>query len=606
MDLLSIISFVGFTLLVALIAWYATKGTDESSAKGYFLGGRSLGALTIAGSLLLTNLSAEQIVGLNGQSFSEGVLVMAWETLAAVAIIFTAIYLLPKYMRSGITTIPEFIEYRFDQQTKALLSILFLVAFGIVLLPTILYSGSLAFSTMFDLPSVLGISESATIKICVWSIGIIGIAYAIFGGLKAVAVSDLVNAVGLLIGGLLIPFFGLMFIGDDSVIDGLNILWNSNQEKFNAIGSVESSIPVETLFTGMMIAQIYYWGTNQSILQRVFGAKSLKEGQKGMILAGLVKFLIPIIVVLPGIIAWHIFGGSLENADQAYPALVKKVLPTAFLGFFAAVLFGAVLSSFNSLLNSSATLFGFDLYKQFFKKEATEKQSVKSGKIFGLFLAVISMIISPLIADAPDGLFSYIQQALGSLSVPILAVVTMGIVTKHIPAIAAKIVLVGGVLIYLISLLFLEPTFRTNALDAAAENGIITKTEMIIQKGSSQKLFSQKGKIVDKFEVKALENKKLTAEDLNIIKTKKPEEILAVVKKVDIIKARAYPHFLHIMGILFVINIAIMLIIGRVQPQTKPYSPVITKEIDVTPWKYTKTIGLIIVLLVLSTYIIFS
>ena len=325
-----------------------------------------------------------------------------------------------------------------------------------------------------------------------------------------------------------------------------------------------------------------------------------------MILAGLVKFLIPIIVVLPGIIAWHIFGGSLENADQAYPALVKKVLPTAFLGFFAAVLFGAVLSSFNSLLNSSATLFGFDLYKQFFKKEATEKQSVKSGKIFGLFLAVISMIISPLIADAPDGLFSYIQQALGSLSVPILAVVTMGIVTKHIPAIAAKIVLVGGVLIYLISLLFLEPTFRTNALDAAAENGIITKTEMIIQKGSSQKLFSQKGKIVDKFEVKALENKKLTAEDLNIIKTKKPEEILAVVKKVDIIKARAYPHFLHIMGILFVINIAIMLIIGRFQPQTKPYSPVITKEIDVTPWKYTKTIGLIIVLLVLSTYIIFS
>ena len=223
---------------------------------------------------------------------------------------------------------------------------------------------------------------------------------------------------------------------------------------------VESSIPVETLFTGMMIAQIYYWGTNQSILQRVFGAKSLKEGQKGMILAGLVKFLIPIIVVLPGILAWHIFGGSLENADQAYPALVKKVLPTAFLGFFAAVLFGAVLSSFNSLLNSSATLFGFDLYKQFFKKEATEKQSVKSGKIFGLFLAVISMIISPLIADAPDGLFSYIQQALGSLSVPILAVVTMGIVTKHIPAIAAKIVLVGGVLIYLISLLFLEPTLE--------------------------------------------------------------------------------------------------------------------------------------------------
>ena len=551
MDVLSIISFIGFTLLVAFIAWYATRGTDESSAKGYFLGGRSLGAITIAGSLLLTNLSAEQIVGLNGQSFTEGVLVMAWETLAAIAMIFTAIYLLPKYMRSGITTIPEFIQGRFDQQTKAILSILFLIAFGIVLLPTILYSGSLAFSTMFDLPDVLGISESATIWICVWSIGIIGIVYAIFGGLKAVAVSDLVNAIGLLIGGLLIPVFGLMLIGDGSVADGLSELWNSNPEKFNAVGGVDASIPVGTIFTGMMIAQMYYWGTNQSILQRVFGASSLKEGQKGMILAGFVKFLIPVIVVLPGIIAWHVFQGSLDNADQAYPALVKKVLPGTFLGFFAAVLFGAVLSSFNSLLNSSATLFGFDLYQQYFKKTATEKDRVKAGKIFGLFLAFISMTISPFIANAPDGLFSYIQQALGSLSVPILAVVTVGIVTKHVPAKAAKIVLIGGVLMYLLSLLGLQPYFTESALQEAAAAGITN------------------------------------------------------AKELSIIKAEAYPHFLHIMGILFVVNIAIMLVIGKLQPKTEPYQPKITEEIDITPWKYAKLVGLLITILVLSTYFIF-
>ncbi len=136
--MLSIISFVGFTALVAVIAWYATRKTDETSADGFYLGGRSLGALTIAGSLLLTNLSAEQIVGLNGQAFSEGILVMAWETLAAIAIIATAIFLLPKYMSSGITTIPEFIEGRFDQGTRAIMAVLFLIAFGIVLLPTIL------------------------------------------------------------------------------------------------------------------------------------------------------------------------------------------------------------------------------------------------------------------------------------------------------------------------------------------------------------------------------------------------------------------------------------------------------------------------------------
>ncbi len=551
MSTLSIISFFGFTLLVAFIAWYATRKTDERTADGYYLGGRSLGAITIAGSLLLTNLSAEQIVGLNGQSFAQGILVMAWETLAAISMIATAIYLLPKYMRSGITTIPEFIQERFDAQTKSILSILFLVAFGIVLLPTILYSGSLAFSTMFDLPELFGVSQSTVIWICVWSIGIIGSIYAIFGGLKAVAVSDLVNAIGLLIGGLLIPVFGLMLIGDGNVSDGLSTLWSENPEKFNAKGDIDSFIPFGTIFTGMMIAQMYYWGTNQSILQRVFGAKSLADGQKGMILAGFVKFLIPIIVVLPGVIAWHLFEGNLENADQAYPALVRKVLPGALLGFFAAVLFGAVLSSFNSLLNSSSTLFGVDLYRQYFNKEATELKTVKAGKIFGMFLAIISMTISPFIANAPDGLFSYIQESLGSLSVPILAVVTVGIITKKVPALAAKIVLTVGVLLYLISQFILAPYFVEGALVEAAGNGVTN------------------------------------------------------AKELGIIKAKAYPHFLHIMGILFVLNVGFMLLMGKLYPSKKVYAPKITEQIDITPWKYAKIVGVAITILVLSTYLIF-
>jgi SSS family solute:Na+ symporter len=551
MGALSIVSFLGFTLMVAGIAWYATRNTNESTADGFYLGGRSLGAVTIAGSLLLTNLSAEQIVGLNGQSFTEGVLVMAWETLAAIALVFAAIFLLPKYMRSGITTIPEFIEGRFDHQTRGIMAVLFLIAFGVVLLPTILYSGSLAFTTMFDLPSMLGISEWSVIWICVWSIGVIGIIYAIFGGLKAVAVSDLINAIGLLIGGLLIPIYGLSLIGDGSIAQGFNTLWASNPEKFNAVGDITSSIPLGTIFTGMMIAQVYYWGTNQSILQRVFGARSLAEGQKGMVLAAFVKFLIPVIVVLPGIIAWHVFDGNLENADQAYPALVRKVLPTVFLGFFAAVLFGAVLSSFNSLLNSSATLFGSDLYKQYFKSSSTEKQSVRAGKIFGLVLALISMSIAPFIARAPGGLFDYIQQSLGSLSTPILAVVVIGITTKYVPAIGAKIVLIVSVILYLISLIFLGPNMVEAALMEAAANGITD-----------------------------------------------PQQL-------SVIQAKAYPHFLHVMGILFTFNVIVMLVIGRLYPMKEPYAPKVTEVIDTTPWKYTKPIGIAIILLVLSTYFIF-
>lgn len=549
---MGLISFLAFTLLVAGFAWWKTRGTDEKSADGYYLGGRTLGAITIAGSLLLTNLSAEQIVGLNGQAFSEGILVMAWETLAAIAIVIAAVFLLPKYMHKGITTIPEFVEERFDSWTRSILSILFLLAFGVVLLPTILYSGSLAFSTMFDLPSMLGLEEGSVILLCVWTIGIIGIIYAIFGGLKAVAVSDLVNAIGLLIGGLLIPYFGLKLIGDGSMAAGLNELWVENQDKFELTGNAASSIPATGLIlTGMMVAQVYYWGTNQSILQRVFGAKSLKEGQKGMMIAAFVKFIIPVVVVLPGIIAWHIFDGNLESADKAYPQLVKEVLPPAFVGFFAAVLFGAVLSSFNSLLNSSATLFGFDLYIKFFNKEASEEKAVKSGKIFGLGLATVSMIIAPFIANAPDGLFDYIQQALGSLSVPILAVVLVGILTKKVPALGAKVVLISGVVMYIFTV-FIRPGNWENALSNAKANGITDKLELAQ------------------------------------------------------IKIDTFPyHFLETMAWLFFINIIIMLVIGLIKPKTDTYVPKQTEAIDTTPWKYAGIVGIIIVLLVLSTYLIF-
>ena len=324
-----------------------------------------------------------------------------------------------------------------------------------------------------------------------------------------------------------------------------------------------------------------------------------------MLFAAFVKFLIPVIVVLPGIIAWHYFDGQLANPDQAYPALVKEVLPGAFVGFFAAVLFGAVLSSFNSLLNSSATLFGFDLFKQFFNNEATESQRVKAGKNFGLGLGLVSMTIAPFIAFAPDGLFNYIQSSLGSMSVPILAVVLIGMFTKKVPAIAAKAVMIGGVLLYLTSLLFLESSFRNGAVADATKDGTITQVETIINKGNAEKLFNPKGIIIEEKETKAIEDEKLTAEELSTIKEKTPEEILAALKKVSVIKAKAYPHFLHIMGIIFVLSIAFMLMMGKIRPQQTPYEPKITDAIDVTPWKYTIIVSIIITLLVLSTYLIF-
>lgn len=459
--MIGILSFVGFTLLVALIAYLATRKTDERSSDGYFLGGRSLTAGVIAGSLLLTNLSTEQIVGLNGSAYESGLSVMAWETMAAIAMVLTAIFLLPRYLTGGLTTVPQFLASRFDVTTKTITSILFLTGYAVVLLPVVLYSGSVAISGMFDIPDLLGVSESAAIWICVWGIGITGGIYAVFGGLKAVAVSDSINAIGLLIGGLMIPFFGLLAIGDGNVMEGIQILVESNPEKFKSMGSETDPVPFHTLFTGMMLVHMFYWGTNQQIIQRALAAKNLAEGQKGLLLAGFIKVLGPLLVVLPGLIAYHLFEGGLDKADSAYPMLVAEVLPLPLVGFFAAVLFGAILSSFNSVLNSSVTLYGVDIYKQHINPNASELEMVKNGKRFGLILAIAAMCIAPLIANAGT-LFDYLQEVNGIYSIPILTVIFVGYTTKKVPALAAKVGVISGSLLYIISQFILQPMVEDN------------------------------------------------------------------------------------------------------------------------------------------------
>ncbi len=528
--MLAVLTFLAFTGMVAVISYFMTRGTDENTSDGYFLGGRSLTAGVIAGSLMLTNLSTEQIVGLNGSSYSEGILVMAWETLAAIAMVVTAVFLLPRYLKGGITTVPQFLEGRYDTFTKTMTSALFLSGYVIVLLPIVLYSGALALVTMFDIPNAMGISHNTALWMTVWGIGIAGSIYAIFGGLKAVAVSDTINAVGLLVGGLLIPIFGLSYIGDGSIGAGMSTLWNSNPEKFKVIGGPDSSIPFYTIFTGMMLVQLFYWGTNQVIIQRALAAKDLKEGQKGLLIAAFLKILGPLIVVLPGIIAFHIFKGNLEIPDQAYPMLVKEVLPIGLIGFFAAVLFGAILSSFNSALNSSVTLFGLDIYKTYMKPDATDKEVVRYGKGFGIILAIGAMFIAPLIQYAPDGLFGYLQEVNGCYSIPILTIIVVGYLTKHVPAIAAKIAMLSGVVLYSISQFVLKPY-----------------------------VFGDDN----------------------------------------------YLHFLHVMAILFVLNVIIMLIIGQLYPRKEAFVLPYTEKVDITPYPLLYPLGGLVIAIVVASYFYF-
>ncbi|OTA18535.1 sodium:solute symporter family protein [Xenorhabdus vietnamensis] len=447
----SFLSFIGFTLLVAGFAYYKTRNKHLSdSTEGYFLGGRSLTGIYIGSSMLLMNLSTEHLVGLNGLAFKTGFIVMAWEVIAALTIVLFAIYFLPKYLKLGISTIPEYLERRFDKNTLLITSILFLAMYVISLLPIVLYTGAIALESLFQVSQVFQVDKTTALWIMVWGMGGLGAIYAIFGGIKAIAVADTINGVGLIVGGLMVTVFALLYAGDGSAWKGLTDVYQAHPEKFNSIGSEDSLVPFSTLFTGLIVSNMFFWCTNQSIVQKALGAKNLAEGQKGVMLCALFKLIIPSIIILPGIIAFHIFNGQMDNPDNAYPALVQLVLPKILIGFFAAVVVGAVFSTFSGGLNSSVTLFTVNIYKSRINPNATETQAVAVGKYLGIGLALATMIIAPLVANAPDGLFYLIQQLQGIFNAPILSVVLVGLMAKRVPPIAAKLGLLFGMSAYII------------------------------------------------------------------------------------------------------------------------------------------------------------
>ncbi|MCL4108481.1 UNVERIFIED_CONTAM: hypothetical protein GTU68_046762 [Idotea baltica] len=274
-------------------------------------------------------------------------------------------------------------------------------------------------------------------------VGLIGAVYALFGGLRTVAVSDTLNGIGLFVGGFLISGYALSQLSDGKgIVEGANMLMEQYPERFNSVGSSTSSVPFGAIFSGIFLLNLFYWTTNQQIIQRTFGASSLAEGQKGVLLTGAFKLLGPLYLVVPGILAFAFFGTFLVD-DKAYGRLVRKVLPEPLTGFFAAVMIGAILSSFNSALNSSCTLFSLGFYSNVINPKATERQAVRSGKIFGWIVAVAAMTIAPLLAGQTS-IFDYLQKMNGMYFIPIFAVVLVGMLTKRVPAMAAKLALLLG------------------------------------------------------------------------------------------------------------------------------------------------------------------
>ena len=453
-------TFIGFTILVAVISYVKTKGDDQSTADGYFLAGRGLPGFVIAGSLLLTNLSAEQLVGTNGQTWSVGMSPMAFEIVAAPCCIVLALFAAPRYLKSGITTIPELIGLRYDRSTKLWFSIAYILLYIVVQIPVILYSGSLVFENIFNVSGILGVTKFQAVIILCIIISVIGSIYAIFGGLKAVAVSDTVNGIGLLIGGFMIPFFALSVLGKTaggdglSVIDGMRFLIENHSDMLNSIAPADSlppAVPWPTVFTGLFFLGLQSWCTHQSFIQRVLAAKNLKEAQKGALYCAFLKILGFMFLALPGVIAYAIFnieGTQVSMMDDAYPALITRVVPQPVMGFFAAVMFGAILSSFNSVLNSASTIFTLNVWQPIWGKQASNNKVVKVGQIFGTVVGVVSIAIAPFVMFFGTGIMNFINECWGFFSMPLLTAVLFGLLSKKAPAIAPKIVIPVHIVLY--------------------------------------------------------------------------------------------------------------------------------------------------------------
>lgn len=443
----TLVSCIFFMALVAWVSYIKTRG-EVDTQEGYFLAGRGLTAIFIAGSMLLTNLSAEQLIGLNGSAYGFNLSSMGWEVTAAFATICMAFIFLPRYLAGAFTTLPQFLNDRFDDGVRRMSVVLFMVGYGLVTIPSVLYAGSIAVLQLFNVPELLGLSYSSSLFLTISVIGCIGALYAIFGGLKAVAVSDTLNGIGLLIIGIAVPWLGLSALGQGSVSEGLQIITTTDTHKLNAIGGPSDPTPFATLFTGMIFANLFYWCTNQYVIQRTLAAKNLAEGQKGVLFSGFFKVLVPFMMMIPGVIAFHLYGDGLQSIDLAYPKLIKDVLPLWATGFFLAVLLGAVFSSFNSLLNSAATLFCLDIYAPMKKTAVTDAHMLRVAKIASIVIALFSFIVAPLLQFAPDGLWQIIRIFTGFYNIPVIVLVLVGLFTRQVPAVAAKVVIVFHVISY--------------------------------------------------------------------------------------------------------------------------------------------------------------
>jgi len=425
--------FVAFVLVVVGTSMY--KSRKEETGEDYFLASRGLVWQIIGISLIAANISSEQFVGMSGQSAGEvGLAIASYEWMAAITLVFVAFLFLPKFLSSGIYTIPEFLEYRYNSTARSLMAFYTMIIYVGVTISAVIYSGAITIYTIFNV----------NMETAVWSIGIIAALYTTWGGLKAVAWADVFQGSALILGGAVVLVFGLIAVG------GFDAFFQHNQDKLHMVLPADDPVlPWTALVIGLWIPNFYYWGLNQYITQRTLAAKSLREGQRGIIFAAALKLIIPFVIVFPGIMAAQLYGGTMKNTDAAYPLLIKNLIPAGLRGFMLAAIAGAVISSLASMLNSASTIFTLDLYKKHFKKDASQKNLVLTGRLMTIIFVLIGCIIAPYLGDPSfKGIFTYIQEFQGYISPGILAAFVFGFAVKKAPPSAGVVALVACVPVY--------------------------------------------------------------------------------------------------------------------------------------------------------------
>ena len=439
LSIIDISVLVVYCLLILGIGLFVSRNKkgQQKDSSDYFLAGRGLAWWAIGASIIASNISAEQFIGMSGSGYAIGLAMSIYEWIAALGLIIVAKWFLPIFLQKRIYTMPQFLELRFDARVKIVMSFFWLAVFIFINLTSIMYLGALTIEKVMGIPLIYGVLFLA----------LFAAIYSIYGGLKAVALTDVVQVIFLIGGGLVTTFVAIHVLGDgEGLIKGFSNLYETSRDKFHLI--LDPSHPgykdlpgISVIVGGLWVANLYYWGCNQYIIQRALAAKSVNEAQKGMQFAGLLKLLLPLVVVIPGI-AVYAMGVELEKSDEAYPWLLSHIIPTGVKGLAFAALIAAIVSSLASMMNSISTIFTMDIYKPHVEKSANEGKLVKVGRLSSFVALVIAIIITPMLTTL-DQAFQYIQEFTGFISPGALAIFLTGFFYKKATANGALLAAFG-------------------------------------------------------------------------------------------------------------------------------------------------------------------